>query len=143
LVATRPNPLTSYTIALYGIRIWGRGTRADNGKRFWIVTSREYAQTNRCSIVSQAEGHLTCNCPATKPCVHICLCVRDMKAEGEQPQEERMESAPQSQRAPTQGVLVAAPAPQASLPAADAWGRYRDRRAANFDQDFWPSTEWA
>src|SRR5579885_1009008 len=64
-----------------GMRIFGQGVFKATGKRFFLVQSEHYASNNKVYIVTEAGGHLDCNCPATKPCKHICLVSQHLNAE--------------------------------------------------------------
>ncbi len=64
-----------------GMRLMGQGVYKASGKRFFLVQSEHYASNNKVYIVTDAGGHLTCNCPSLKPCKHIALVAQHINAE--------------------------------------------------------------
>lgn len=64
-----------------GIRIIGTGTMKADGSHFWLVSSKDYATTNRAYIVTCDGEHLHCNCRASGICKHRAIVHQTLKDE--------------------------------------------------------------
>lgn len=90
-----------------GIRIIGRGHMTADGSRFWLVSSKTYATTNRAYIVRCLGDHLECNCQASDICKHRAVVHVELKAEAEAREEtERKEAAQSEQQEITERLLA-------------------------------------
>lgn len=66
-----------------GIRIIGRGHMTADNSPFWLVSSKDYATTNRAYIVTIAGNELHCSCQASGICKHRAVVHAELKQQAE------------------------------------------------------------
>jgi len=63
------------------IHVIGTGTMKATHQHFWLVSSQDYALSNRVYIVRQLSDHLACNCQAQGICKHRAVVHQALKDE--------------------------------------------------------------